>query len=88
MYMQTGALQQLSEATGKSKSIEDVSRYPDWTLQVANIPAAITCADVIADKHPELVVAFMKGMIKVGRWANEHKHAGPNGKRSHHYNRN
>ena len=29
----------------------------------------------MADKHPELVVTFMKGMIKVGRWANEHKHA-------------
>jgi len=75
MYMQTGPLQQLGEATGKFKSIEDLSRHPDWTLQVANIPAAITCSDVMAEKHPELVVAFMKGMIKVGRWANEHKHA-------------
>ena len=66
MYMQSGPLSQLSEATGKFKSIEDLSRYPDWTLQVANIPAAITCTDVMAEKHPELVVAFMKGMIKVG----------------------
>jgi ABC-type nitrate/sulfonate/bicarbonate transport system substrate-binding protein len=75
MYMQTGPLQQLSEATGKFKAIEDLSRYPDWTLQVANIPAAITCSDVMAEKHPELAVTFMKGMIKVGRWANEHKRA-------------
>jgi ABC-type nitrate/sulfonate/bicarbonate transport system substrate-binding protein len=29
----------------------------------------------MAEKHPELVVTFLKGMIKVGRWANEHKHA-------------
>jgi ABC-type nitrate/sulfonate/bicarbonate transport system substrate-binding protein len=29
----------------------------------------------MAEEHPELVVTFMKGMIKVGRWANEHKHA-------------
>ena len=29
----------------------------------------------MAEKHPELAVTFMKGMIKVGRWANEHKHA-------------
>jgi hypothetical protein len=50
-------------------------RYPDWTLQVANIPAVITCTDVMAEEHPELVVTFMKAMIKVGRWANEHKHA-------------
>ena len=65
----------LQEATGKFKSIEDLSRYPDWTLQVANIPAVITCTDVMADEHPELVVAFMKGMIKVGRWSNENKRA-------------
>jgi len=25
--------------------------------------------------HPELVVTFINGMIKVGRWANQHKHA-------------
>jgi ABC-type nitrate/sulfonate/bicarbonate transport system substrate-binding protein len=29
----------------------------------------------MAEKHPELAVAFMKGMVKVGRWANEYKHA-------------
>ena len=29
----------------------------------------------MVDEHPDLVVKFMKGMIKVGRWANEHKHA-------------
>jgi ABC-type nitrate/sulfonate/bicarbonate transport system substrate-binding protein len=75
MYMQTGPLSQLSEATGKFKSIEDLSRYPDWTLQVANIPAVITCTDVMAEKHPELAVTFLKGMIKAGRWANEHKRA-------------
>ena len=52
MYMQSGPLQQLSEATGKFKSIEDLSRYPDWTLQVANIPAAITCTDVHGREAP------------------------------------
>ena len=55
--------------------IEDLSRHPDWRLQVANIPAIITCTEMMANEHPELVVAFMKGMIRVGRWANEHKHA-------------
>jgi ABC-type nitrate/sulfonate/bicarbonate transport system substrate-binding protein len=75
MYSQSKVLSILSETTGKFKSIEDLSRYPDWTLQVANIPAAITCSDVMYNEHPELAVAFMKGMIKVGRWANEHKRA-------------
>ncbi len=75
IYTQSKVTHHLQEATGKIKAIEDFSRYPDWTLQVANVPAVITCSDVMAEKHPELVVTFMKGMIKVGRWANEHKHA-------------
>jgi ABC-type nitrate/sulfonate/bicarbonate transport system substrate-binding protein len=75
IYTQTGPFQHLQEATGKFKAIEDLAKYPDWTLQVANVPAVITCTDEMAKKHPELVVTFMKGMIKVGRWANEHKHA-------------
>ena len=75
IYNQSKPLQQLSEATGKIKSIEDLSRYPDWTMQMANCPAVITCTDVMADEHPELVIAYMKAMIKVGRWANRNKHA-------------
>ena len=75
MYSQSKVLSVLSETTGKFKSIEDLSHYPDWTLQVANVPAAITCTAEMAEQHPELVVTFLKGMIKVGRWANEHKHA-------------
>jgi ABC-type nitrate/sulfonate/bicarbonate transport system substrate-binding protein len=75
IYTQSKVTQQLMEATGKLKAIEDLARYPDWTMQMANCPAVITCTDVMAKEHPELVVAYMKAMIKVGRWANEHKHA-------------
>jgi ABC-type nitrate/sulfonate/bicarbonate transport system substrate-binding protein len=67
--------QHIQEATGQLKAIEDLSRYADWTLQVNNTPAVITCTEEMAQKHPELVVTYMKSMIKVGRWANEHKHA-------------
>lgn len=35
----------------------------------------IPCTEEMAEQHPELVVTFLKGMIKVGRWANENKHA-------------
>ena len=75
IYTQSIVFQRIQEATGKIKAIEDLSRYPDWTLQVANVPAVITCTEEMAEKHPELVVTFLKGMIKVGRWANEHKRA-------------
>ena len=75
IYTLSKHFQHLQEDTGKMKAIEDLSRYPDWTLQVANTPAVITCTDVMAEEHPELVVTYMKAMIKVGRWANEHKRA-------------
>jgi ABC-type nitrate/sulfonate/bicarbonate transport system substrate-binding protein len=75
IYTQSKVFQHLQEATGKVKMIEDLSRYPDWTLQGANVPATFTVSDVVCEKHPEIVIAIMKGMIKVARWANEHKHA-------------
>jgi len=75
IYTLSKHIQHLQEDTGKIKAIEDLSRYPDWTLQVANTPAVITCTDVMAEEHPELVVTYMKSMIEVGRWANEHKRA-------------
>lgn len=75
IYTQSKPFQHLQEATGKFKAIEDLSRYPDWTLQICNVPAVITCTVEMAEQHPELVKTFIKGMIKVGRWANENKHA-------------
>ena len=75
IYTLSNQIQHLQEATGNIRAIEDLSDYPDWSLQVANTPAVITCTDVMADEHPELVVTYMKAMIKVGRWTNENKHA-------------
>jgi ABC-type nitrate/sulfonate/bicarbonate transport system substrate-binding protein len=75
IYTHSKTWQHLQEDTGKIAAIEDLSRYPDWRLQANNEPTIITCSDVMAEQHPELVVTFMKSMIKVGRWANEHKRA-------------
>jgi ABC-type nitrate/sulfonate/bicarbonate transport system substrate-binding protein len=75
IYTQSHVFQRLQEQTGGIKAIENLANYPDWTLQGANVPATFTVSDVVCEEHPEIVVAIMKGMIKVGRWANEHKHA-------------
>ena len=75
IYTQSKVFQHLQEATGRLKMIFDLAALPDWAIQVANTPAVITCTDVMADEHPELVIAYMKAMIKVGRWTNEHKRA-------------
>lgn len=48
IYTQSKVFQHLQEDTGKIKMIEDLTRYPDWTVQVANTPAVITCSEVMA----------------------------------------
>jgi ABC-type nitrate/sulfonate/bicarbonate transport system substrate-binding protein len=75
IYTQTGPFQHIQEQTGKIKAIENLANYPDWTLQGANVPATCTVSDVACKEHPGVVVALLKGLIKVGRWSNEHKHA-------------
>jgi ABC-type nitrate/sulfonate/bicarbonate transport system substrate-binding protein len=75
IYTQSKVFQHIQEQTGKIKAIENLANYPDWTLQGANVPASCTVSDVACQEHPELVVTLLKGLIKVGRWANEHKHA-------------
>jgi ABC-type nitrate/sulfonate/bicarbonate transport system substrate-binding protein len=75
IYTQSKVFQHLQEQTGQMKAIENLANYPDWTLQGANVPATCTVTDVACREHPELVVALLKGLIKIGRWANEHKHA-------------
>ncbi len=75
IYTGSKVFQHIQEQTGQIKAIEDLSRYPDWTLQGANYPATLTVTDVACREHPELVVTMLKGLIKIGRWANEHKHA-------------
>ena len=75
IYTQSKVFQHIQEQTGKIKAIENLANYPDWTLQGANVPATCTVSDVACEEHPELVVTLLKGLIKVGRWSNEHKHA-------------
>ena len=43
IYTQSKVFQHLQEATGQIKMIFDLSKLPDWTMQVANTPAVITC---------------------------------------------
>jgi len=75
IYTQSKVFQHIQEQTSKLKAIENLANYPDWTLQGANVPATCTVSDVACEEHPEMVVALLKGLIKVGRWSNQHKHA-------------
>ena len=59
------------EAEGKVKVIEDLGRYPDWTLQVANSPYTITVSDQFAEEHPAAVTAYLRAAIRAGRWISQ-----------------
>ncbi|MDR1191093.1 MAG: ABC transporter substrate-binding protein [Verrucomicrobiales bacterium] len=52
-------------------AIEDLGRHPDWTLQIANSPWTLTVSGELADQHPRVVIAYLKAVIKAGRWINK-----------------
>jgi ABC-type nitrate/sulfonate/bicarbonate transport system substrate-binding protein len=58
------------EATGKFKVIEDLDRYPDWTLRIANAPRTIAVSKEFADENRDVVVAYLRAAIRAGRWIN------------------
>jgi ABC-type nitrate/sulfonate/bicarbonate transport system substrate-binding protein len=62
------------EATGQYKVIEDLNRYPDWTLTGAGTPV-ITVSAKLAREHPEIIVAYLRAAIRGGRWVNENPRA-------------
>jgi ABC-type nitrate/sulfonate/bicarbonate transport system substrate-binding protein len=51
--------------------IENLALNPDWTLQVSSAPYSLTCTRTFADEHPDLVTAFVKGLVRTGRRCNE-----------------
>jgi ABC-type nitrate/sulfonate/bicarbonate transport system substrate-binding protein len=67
---------QALERTGRFKVVEDLSRYPDWTLQVSNSPYGITVSTDFAKKNRDIVVAFLRASVRAARWLNENRQAG------------
>ncbi len=74
LYTSHGRALSLQE-TGEFKVIEDLGRYPDWTLQVNNSPYAITVNTELAQSRPEIVVAFLRATLRAGRWINANRDA-------------
>ncbi|MFT3828167.1 MAG: ABC transporter substrate-binding protein [Opitutaceae bacterium] len=61
--------------TGEYKIIEDLANHPDWTLQVANGPFTTAVSADFAEKHPEVIVAWLRAAIRAGRWINANRAA-------------
>ena len=60
---------------GQFKFIERLSVHTDWTLHVGNCPYTVTCTGDFADRNPDLVVSFLKDLIRVGNFCNAHRSA-------------
>ncbi|MBE2213938.1 MAG: ABC transporter substrate-binding protein [Opitutaceae bacterium] len=61
--------------TGQYKIIEDLGRHPDWTLQVNNSPYALTVNTELAQKQPEIVIAYARAAVRAARWINANREA-------------
>ena len=63
------------ERSGKFKVLDDLDRYPDWTLGIANAPRTLTVSAEFARAHRDVVVAWLRAAIRAGRWINVHPQA-------------
>ncbi|MEC5397362.1 ABC transporter substrate-binding protein [Uliginosibacterium sp. H1] len=63
------------EQSGEFKVLDDLDRYPDWTLGIANAPRTLTVSAEFARDHRDVVVAWLRASIRAGRWINAHPQA-------------
>lgn len=61
--------------TGEFTVIEDLGRHPDWTLQVNNSPYTLTVSTELARARPDIVTAYLRAVVRAGRWINAHRAA-------------
>jgi ABC-type nitrate/sulfonate/bicarbonate transport system substrate-binding protein len=71
VYARTDQLKPL-EKQGKVKVIENLDRYPDWTLQVLNTPTVLTVSSEVAEKYPDVPVAWLRATAKAAEWMSGH----------------
>ena len=57
------------------KLVGSLARHADRSLQVGGAPYALTCTRRFADEHPELVTAYLRGLVRTGRWCNAERQA-------------
>ena len=62
----------LLEELGLARIIYSLDKHPDWKYSVnLNLPFVCTVSGSFAREHPDLVVRWMKVMVKAGMWAKE-----------------
>jgi len=63
------------EATGLFKIIEDLDRYPDWTLRLQNAPRTLAVSREFALANRDVIVAYLRAVLRAGHWINENPEA-------------
>jgi ABC-type nitrate/sulfonate/bicarbonate transport system substrate-binding protein len=60
------------EQAGAAKAIYDLRDHPDWRFRIHNVyPVTITVSTAFAEAHPDLVVRWMKVLVRAGNWAKD-----------------
>ena len=76
IYTQSKVFQHIQEATGTDQGHREPGQLSGLDPARRQRPGHLHLSPMWrAEEHPELVVTLLKGLIKVGRWANENKHA-------------
>ena len=65
----------LLERTGLFKVVEDLDRYPDWTLRIANAPRTLAVSREFALENRDVVVAYLRAVLRAGEWINRNPDA-------------
>lgn len=64
------------EQAGAARIIYNLKSHPEWEYRVnINYPYVVTVNADFAEKYPELVVRWMKVMVKAGMWAKQNRDA-------------
>lgn len=56
------------ERSGRFRVIEDLARYPDWTLQLAASPYTLAVSPALARERRDVVVAWLRANLRAARW--------------------
>lgn len=63
---------QIYERSGQFRVIEDLARYPDWTLQLAASPYTLAVSATLARERRDVVVAWLRANLRAARWIAAH----------------
>lgn len=66
---------EIYERSGRFRVIEDLARYPDWTLQLAASPYTLAVSPALARERRDVVVAWLRANLRAARWIAAHPDA-------------